>query len=139
MAVMVLTTFGEWLYETRKQSRFSQDELASRADVSKNYISRLERNEGHPTTGAPPQPSRRVVEALAGALGKPISEALQAAGYTPSAPANELTYEPDPDSDAIAALYSGLPPNRKSDLLTMARLWHEQEQKNETTHGKKVE
>lgn len=79
MVGLAMQTFGEWLYEARKSARFSQDELATRANISKNYISRIERNGGHPVTGALPQPSREVVKSLAAALGKPVNEALDAA------------------------------------------------------------
>lgn len=78
-------TFGEWLLERRREARLSQDELAARAGVSKSYISTLERNAPHPTTGAPPQPTTETVDSLAEALGVPIPVARDAAFGTGSA------------------------------------------------------
>lgn len=40
---------GEELHKARTAARLTQEELAFKADVSRNYISLLERNEKSPT------------------------------------------------------------------------------------------
>lgn len=83
----IFMSFGTWLYDKRKAANKSQDELAELAGCSKNYISILERNAPHTATGALPTPSRRVVIAIADALGVARAEALDVAGYAPADPA----------------------------------------------------
>jgi transcriptional regulator with XRE-family HTH domain len=74
-----LTAFGDWLRDKRRRAGMSQDDLAIAADCSKTYISTLERGMHHTVTGAPPQPSKAMVEKLAIALGVPTREALAVA------------------------------------------------------------
>jgi transcriptional regulator with XRE-family HTH domain len=124
-------TFGAWLRETRRKARMTLEELAEKADCSKNYLSVLERNAPHHKTGALPQPSRKIVTAIALALGEPISDALQAAGYSsgytyPESPpgnGSEILHEPFADEltqngdflGHLGRVYRGLPPGRARD------------------------
>ena len=65
--------FGEWLKTARETARMTQVDLADAARVSQSYVSAIER-------GINPRPDRRFVLAFARALGRPIGEALRAAG-----------------------------------------------------------
>lgn len=78
-----LTVFGDWLREQRKRAGMSQDDLAGAADISKSYISTLERGKHHTVTGAPPQPTMGTVTQLATALGISVEEAVSVA-FRPS-------------------------------------------------------
>jgi transcriptional regulator with XRE-family HTH domain len=131
---IAVATFGEWLYQHRKAAGLSQDDLADQADCSKNYISRLERDLPHGVTGAPPQPSRKIVEALGVALGVPAIEALRAAGY-----ASDPDFDPNTDEPTIIAYYNGLDRDDQDELLAIAKLKWERRRREETTHGKKAE
>ena len=58
--------------------RFTQEELASRAGLTKQYISNLERDTISHTTGEPVQPSHETLRKLASALRVPLPEILTA-------------------------------------------------------------
>ena len=75
--------FGHWLIQKRRAAGLTQRELASRVSISKSYVSALERNERQPVTGQPVRPKLEKVDAIAEALGVPVSEARLAAGYAP--------------------------------------------------------
>ena len=116
-----MATFGEELRSRRKQARMSLDEVSAAAQVSKTYIANLENNRPLTASGAPPQPSRRIVQALALALDWKMQSALKAAGYTPDLPeaptAGELTYEPIQDGpDEIIVSTAGIPPIERARL-----------------------
>lgn len=123
--------FGRWLYTRRREAGLSQEVLARRAGCSKNYISRLERAIRHPVTGAPPQPSRKIVEGIALALGVHPAEALRAAGYLP-----EVEVE---DVPATWAYYATLSSGRRAVADEVIRSLWLQDQREETTHGRKAE
>ena len=75
-------TFGDWLRHKRKAAGMTLEELSEKAGCSTNYLSILERNKPHHQTGALPEPSYEIVEAIALALpGSPVREALELAGY----------------------------------------------------------
>ncbi len=131
-----MANFGDWLFEARKNARLSQEELAERAGISKNYVSTLERNLPNYKTGAPPQPSRKVVEAIAIGLSVPVPEAFAAAGYTVDP--LEVSDEEIGDEEAIA-YYRGIPPNLKPAARAILKTMFEQSDRAETTHGKKAE
>jgi transcriptional regulator with XRE-family HTH domain len=76
-------TFGQWLFEKRREAGLTQPQLAESAGTSKQYVSNLERDAPHPLTGALPRPKVEIVDALARALGAPIAEARLSAGYAP--------------------------------------------------------
>ena len=105
--------FGLWLIQKRRAAGLTQRELARRVSISKSYVSALERNEKQPLTGQPVRPKLAKVDALAEALGVPVSEARLAAGYAP----------PDADIDAIderlLSHFRELPENAKNDIAVM--------------------
>lgn len=61
-------SFGDWLREKRRAARLTQDELAELVGCSKTYISSLERDARHTTSGGEVIPSKRMISALAAAL-----------------------------------------------------------------------
>lgn len=75
--------FGHWLIQKRRAAGLTQRELARRVSISKSYVSALERSESQGATGHPVRPKLEKVDALAEALGVPVSEARLAAGYAP--------------------------------------------------------
>lgn len=62
-------TLGDIIKDYRKSHHISQDVIAKRANVSKAYISILERNI-NPKTGQAPIPSLKTINAIAKATGK---------------------------------------------------------------------
>ncbi len=115
-----MTAFGDWLLSTRKKLGLSQEELAQRANVSKNYISILERGRPHPGTGAAPQPSRKTVEEIAVAMNWPIEEPLRLAGYSASPELSDLS----PDEERLIAFYADMADADKQAVITIAEaLW----------------
>jgi transcriptional regulator with XRE-family HTH domain len=78
--------FGVYLKDLRKRAGMTQEELAEDAEVSKSYISALERGRGASLKGEPIRPSLHVLFRLAKALGQPENEVRQAAGYITEAP-----------------------------------------------------
>lgn len=87
--------FAKWLKTTRENYRpkLSITDLAEKADVSKQYISLLEKGADHHLTNKPVQPALDKVERLAIALDADINEARRAAGYEPIALASGDTHE----------------------------------------------
>ena len=64
---------GEIIYNYRKQQKLSMDAFAKRADLSKAYISVLEKNED-PRTGKPIIPSIPTIEKVANAINVSFNE-----------------------------------------------------------------
>ena len=64
---MICENFGKRIYNLRKEKEMTRDELASRANISKNYLGMIERGER-------PQLSIKVIEDLACALGISLSD-----------------------------------------------------------------
>ena len=62
------TYFGQQVRQLREALEISQEELAFRADISAQYVGRLERGVQ--------SPSLLVIEKIAKALGMPISELM---------------------------------------------------------------
>lgn len=60
-------TLGDIIKEYRTAHGFSQDVIASRSNLSKAYISILERNR-NPKTGEPPVASLKTIKAIAAAI-----------------------------------------------------------------------
>lgn len=81
MNVREMSKFGDWLLQVRKRGNLSQEKVAERAGLSKNYISIIERDKRHPVSGSLPLPSRETVISLAHAVNQPEHIALQMAGY----------------------------------------------------------
>lgn len=76
-------SFGRWLFDHRKACGLTQAEVASRAGCSKSYLSMLERDQPHPSSGSEIRPSQRLVDSLAVAVAGPLREARLRAGYSP--------------------------------------------------------
>jgi transcriptional regulator with XRE-family HTH domain len=75
--------FGKWLKAKREAQSISMRALAEKADniCSPSYIAQLETNYYVGRKGAPMQPSEKIVEKLAIALGESVNEARKAANY----------------------------------------------------------
>ena len=128
-----MKSFGEWLISERKKKTWSQDDLADRAGVSKNYISRLERNLPDPRTGAQPQPSRKVVEAIAAALGWSPEEPLRMAGYAAAVERDEWTE----DEERLVAFYGDMSEADKKAVITIAEALWRKTKENELIFGRR--
>lgn len=109
-------SFGELLREWRTRRQLSQLQLATRANVSTRHLSYLE-------TGRS-QPSRTMIERLAGHLGVPLRERNQlmhAAGLAPTYPERGLDA---PESLAVSrALQSILEAHMPFPALLLDRWW----------------
>jgi transcriptional regulator with XRE-family HTH domain len=92
-------TFGRWLSQNRKERRFTMEQLAKRAGVSKQYLSVLERAQPHELTGKAVTPKLATVDRIAKALGVDRGEARRAAGY-----AGEPEGKPQTLQDVISRL-----------------------------------
>ncbi len=126
-----MSKFGEWLYDARRRAGLSQEKLAEKADVSKNYISIIERDHPHPVSGTLPSPSRKVIVALASALGEPEQIALQLAGYS-----SEETYFEGEDQDKLIAFYGDMSQSDREAVLTMAQTLWQKRRERELIQGK---
>ncbi len=75
--------FGKWLKAKREAQGLSMRALAEKADYvcSPSYIAQLETNYYVGKSGNPMQPSEKIVEKLAIALGEFVNEARKAANY----------------------------------------------------------
>lgn len=73
--------FGEWLKKWREEKGFTQDELGKAIGKTKQHISNLERRQQHYASGGYARPSLETVDSLARALGRPLKEARDVAGY----------------------------------------------------------
>jgi transcriptional regulator with XRE-family HTH domain len=92
-------TFGQKLQRWREAAHVSQAELARRMDVSRNYISNLERDFSPTAKGGKPQPSVETCDKIARALGVKIAEVRLAAGYAPPAKSEEESAEMKQESE----------------------------------------
>lgn len=106
-------TFGQWLKKTRISRSLNQEQLARLANISKQYVSALEREAPHGITGASPTPKLKTVKALATALAVPESEALRRAGYYPQ------EAETDPRQAQLLSYFRELSDNEKDDALAL--------------------
>jgi transcriptional regulator with XRE-family HTH domain len=75
--------FGSRLRARREELRYSVTELAEMAEMSKQYLSRLERAEEQLLTNKPTQPALNKVEKLAVLLRENVDEFRELAGYGP--------------------------------------------------------
>jgi transcriptional regulator with XRE-family HTH domain len=62
--VRMSNQFGTWLKDKREAAQLSQDALANRAGITKQYVSNLERGQRHSKTGARQKPAIDVVVKL---------------------------------------------------------------------------
>jgi len=89
-------TFGEWVYQQRKERGWTQDELAHRVKRSKSYISAIERDESHSQYGHDPMPRKETVDLIA-----------EAFGVDPAVPRLILGYAPESVGPGSPVLFSG--------------------------------
>ena len=107
-----------WVKATRQQRRWSQAELARRADVTRLTIVLLE---DHPDA----RPGATTLSKLAQAFGLSVGELIQAATPgSPAAPAEAGRSRADDWIAALAALEAELTPAECAALLAQARVWH---------------
>lgn len=126
---ILMKHFGEWLFAARKRANMSQEELAGKANISKNYVSVLERNLPNYKTGALPQPSRRVLTDLAIALGVATPEIMTAwAKYGNGEENQDLIFEPAEDEDELLSFYRGMPETLRPGAKDILRKLMEQAQ-----------
>jgi len=115
-------TFGEWLREKREGAGLSLQDVADRAGVSKQYLSTIERSLPRTAKGRPPRLTEERVDAIAEAVGAPISEARRYARLR----------EPDSDVDPgeagrLLMYFKELPAAAREAAMTMTEaLWRKQ-------------
>lgn len=72
--------FGLWLRKRREAAGLTQDQLAERAGIGKQYLSKIENAKPHSTTGRAPAPTLETLDAIARALRVDLSDVLGALG-----------------------------------------------------------
>lgn len=77
-------SFSDYVIDALKRTGIKQAELARRAKVKPQTISKIVGKKPHSLTGKLLLPSRETVERIARAIGDPVSKARQAAGYSPN-------------------------------------------------------
>jgi transcriptional regulator with XRE-family HTH domain len=82
--------FGVWCRKNRTEQGLSLEDLATKAGISKQYLSVLERAAPQNGTNRPVIPSREVVEAIAVALDLAPEVAREVAGYSADAETYDL-------------------------------------------------
>jgi transcriptional regulator with XRE-family HTH domain len=82
--------FGVWTRKHRTEQGLSLEDLATKAGISKQYLSVLERAAPQNGTNRPVIPSREVVEAIAVALDLAPEVAREVAGYSADAETYDL-------------------------------------------------
>lgn len=108
-------TFGELITKRLRELNMRRADLARRTGLSHTYIANLA-NDLSPTSksGKPRRLPEETVDAIAAALGLPVTVARAAAGLAvPDAP-------PIAEKDKILALIAELSPSRQKDLLAIA-------------------
>ena len=127
--------FGDELKRKRTAADMSMDELAERANVSKGYISQLERSAPN-VNGHVRRPSVEIVDRIADALDWPRPSARLLAGY---APPDDFGDDLDGDRPTLIAYYDGLDRNDRDELLEFAELKWRRAKKRELVIGRKAE
>lgn len=61
-------SLGDWVRIKRKSRGWTQDELAEASQITKGYVSAIERNAPHSLTGKPTTPSVEILDRIAAAL-----------------------------------------------------------------------
>lgn len=125
-------TFGKKMQRWREAASISQAELARRMDVSRNYVSNLERDFSPTAKGGRPQPSIETCDKIARALGVKVAEVRLAAGYASPAQMETLTISEgektrDVESQAHRAaemmdVFLRLPPDDQARALAMVKI-----------------
>jgi transcriptional regulator with XRE-family HTH domain len=70
-----MSAFGDELKRRRLAEGMTLEMVSAAARVSKNYIRRIEEDEGHSVTGKPHRPSLAVIDRLASAVDWPVEDA----------------------------------------------------------------
>lgn len=83
--------FADYLRSQLEARNMTPAELARRAGITKQNISRILNQTPHPLSGALPKVKVQTVEAIAKALGVPVDEAREAAGYSTQEPGKPQT------------------------------------------------
>jgi transcriptional regulator with XRE-family HTH domain len=102
--------FARWLHEARTRSGLTQEELGESCGVTGSYISRLEHERDHTSSGAPCVPPAQLVDRMAEALGVSPAEARLAAGYAPHGVEPAATAPHDPLWARLLPKFKRLPP-----------------------------
>lgn len=120
-------SFGQKLQRWREAAHLSQAELARRMDVSRNYVSNLERDFSPTAKGGKPQPSAETCDKIARALGVKIADVRLAAGYAPpkGGDQNEEAKEIEAQAARAAEMmdyFLRLSPERQAQALAMIKI-----------------
>jgi transcriptional regulator with XRE-family HTH domain len=110
--------FGVWAKKARTEAGLSLEELATKAGISKQYLSVIERAAPQNGTNRPVIPSREVVEAIAVALDLAPEVAREVAGYSADAETYDLI-------DGVQLVFKGMPQitlDQKQRLIDSVRL-----------------
>ena len=92
--VLLMATFGEWIFERRMAARLSQTECAKRSGFSVQRWNQIESDDSRKKDGTAPQIRRETAEKISRGLGVDVAEVYAAAGLMPD-PAEELDVPPE--------------------------------------------
>lgn len=125
--VRIASPFGEWLRNTREAKRWTQEELARKANdiCTGAYISALERGQDVGKKGKPTRPSEEIVVALATALGANIPKVLRLAGYNAAGmpdPAADMMDQIAEQAAEMVRRFLDLPADRRKEALNIMRV-----------------
>lgn len=107
---------GEWIRTARVGHSLSQRLLAERAELSRSYLSEIERGKGG-------RPSLGTLDKLAFALGASRTELMRAAGYIEAGNGTG----PDAAELQLVALYRTMTPTGRATVERFARFVHGEE------------
>lgn len=114
--------FSQWLSNALNQSGLNQSALARTAKVSKQHINGfLALAEGRQIQRYS-HPSVEVVDRIARALGVPVNEARDMAGY---APVGQLQR---PEGERLLEYFNALPEADRSTVVTMVKALYDKQQ-----------
>ncbi len=115
-ASKVGSRLGEWIRTARAGHGVSQRLLAERAELSRSYLSEIER-------GKSVRPSLGTLDKLAFALGASRVELMRAAGYIEAGNGTG----PDTAELQLVALYRNMTPTGRATVARFARFVHDEE------------
>lgn len=146
MLVLQNQTLGQWIQEKRGNRKAIA--LAEEAGISPQMWSDLENDRSRRKDGLPARPTIETCQKLARVLGVTVDDVLHHAGYpsggnSDSAFREEYETNPEGEADdplrmAYDALYGGVPPELRPDLVGVVARYVRDHQRSETTHGKKA-
>jgi len=117
--------FAKWLREARDTAGLNKAQLAKEAKIARSYVTNLEGAIKNALTNKPTLPKPEIVERLAVALGVPVSEAREAAGYA-AAVEDRPTGEPVVDLELrkLNRYFKELPRECQLDVMALTEaLW----------------